>query len=92
MGAESHRGGLDVELFQGERKTCLQGLDGLLEQRMVWTYALFIAGDHAGTTHVRVTRADGEVVSGSVSYCKPGTLIFRTHSEFGDPVRMPDDA
>ena len=92
MGAESYRGVLDVELFKDGRKTCLPGLEGLLEQRIPWTFALLIEGNHGGTTHVRVTRPGAEAVCGAVTYSKPGTLIFSTHGEFGDPVRMPDDA
>jgi hypothetical protein len=88
----SYRGLLDVELFHGEHRTALAGLNGLFEQRMVWTYALLVEGDHGAATHVRVRLPAGEVIAGHVTYSKPGTLIFSTHNEFGDAVRMPDDA
>jgi hypothetical protein len=91
----SLRGVLDVELFAGERRTQLTGVPVLFEQRTIWAYALLFendSSDRTDTTHVRVSLPSGDMIGGEVSYAKPGTLIFRTHNEFGDAVRMPDDA
>jgi hypothetical protein len=91
----SQRSQVDVELFAGEQRTLLANVPVLFEQRTIWAYAVLFENDRSdrhGTTHVRVTLPGGEVIGGEVSYAKPGTLIFRTHNEFGDAVRMPDDA